>query len=51
MEKLKIKIDVRNMPNVAERLREASAKLDKIEPKEHAQIASDDEKKFALDLT
>jgi TusA-related sulfurtransferase len=48
MEKPKIIIDVRNMPNVAERPKKGSRELDKIESGEYAEIIADDERMLKL---
>ena len=48
MEKPKIMIDVRNMPNVAERTKKVSRELDKIESGEYAEVIADDEKMLKL---
>lgn len=49
MKKLeKIIIDVRNMPNVADRPKKVSAELDKIESGAYAEIIADDERMLKL---
>ena len=48
MEEAKIKIDVRNMPNVADRPKKVSRGLDKIESGEYAEIVADDERMLQL---
>jgi len=48
MEEPKIRIDVRNMPNVADRPKKVSIELDKIEPGEYAEIVADDERMLEL---
>jgi len=48
MEETKITIDVRNMPNIADRPKKVSAELDKIETGEYAEIVADDEKMLKL---
>jgi len=48
MEEAKIKIDVRNMPNVADRPKKVSRDLDKIESGEYAEIVADDERMLQL---
>ena len=48
MEEAKIKIDVRNMPNVADRPKKVSRELDKIESGEYAEIVADDERMLQL---
>jgi len=48
MEEAKIKIDVRNMPNVADRPKKVSGDLDKIESGEYAEIIADDERMLKL---
>jgi len=48
MEKPKIMIDVRNMPNVAERTKKVSRELDRIESGEYAEVIADDEKMLKL---
>ncbi len=48
MEEPKIKIDVRNMPNVADRPKKVSEELDKIESREYAEVISDDERMLEL---
>ena len=48
IEKTKIIIDVRNMPNVAERPRRGSKELDKLEPGGYTEIIADDERMLKL---
>ena len=48
MEKAKIIIDVRNMPNVADRPKKVSKELDKIDSGEYAEIVADDERMLQL---
>lgn len=48
MEEPKIKIDVRNMPNVADRPKKVSRELDKIEQGEYAWIIADDRRMLQL---
>lgn len=48
MEEAKIVIDVRNMPNVAERPKKVSGELDKIESGEYAKIVADDPRMLQL---
>lgn len=48
MEEAKIIIDVRNMPNVAERPKKVSEELEKINSGEYAEIVSDDERMLQL---
>ncbi|MCD6580068.1 hypothetical protein J7L48_11400 [bacterium] len=48
MEEAKIIIDVRNMPNVADRPKKVSRDLDKIESGEYAEIVADDERMLQL---
>ncbi|MCD6099607.1 MAG: hypothetical protein J7K33_03385 [Candidatus Marinimicrobia bacterium] len=48
MEEARIKIDVRNMPNVADRPKKVSRDLDKIESGEYAEIVADDERMLQL---
>jgi len=48
MGKPKITIDVRNMPNVADRPKRVSAGLDEIKTGEYAEIVSDDERMLKL---
>ena len=48
MEEAKIKIDVRNILNVADRSKKVSRDIDKIESGEHAEIIADDEKMLQL---
>jgi len=48
MEEAKIIIDVRNMPNVADRPKRVSRDLDKIESGEYAEIVADDERMLQL---
>lgn len=48
MEEPKIIIDVRNMPNMAERPKKVSKGLDEIESGEYAEIIADDEKMLKL---
>jgi len=48
MEEAKIEIDVRNMPNVADRPKKVSSELDKIESGEYAEIVADDERMLKL---
>lgn len=48
MENPKIIINVRNIPNVAERLKKVSAGIDKVESEEYAEIISDDERMLQL---
>ena len=48
MEEAKITIDVRNMPNVADRPKKVSKELDEIESGEYAEIVADDEKMLQL---
>ena len=48
MEEPKIAIDVRNMPNVADRPKKVSRELDKIESGEYADIVADDERMLKL---
>jgi TusA-related sulfurtransferase len=48
MEEAKIIIDVRNMPNVADRPRKVSKELDHIESGKFAEIIADDEKMLKL---
>ncbi len=48
MGKAKITIDVRNMPNMADRPKKVSAELDKIETGEYAEITADDERMLKL---
>ena len=48
MEEAKIIIDVRNMPNVADRPKKVSRELDKIKSGEYAEIIADDEKMLKL---
>ena len=48
MEEAKIIIDVRNMPNVADRPKKVSRELDKIESGEYAEIISDDERMLKM---
>ena len=48
MEKPKIIIDVRNMPNVAEKPKNVSSGLDKIESEGYAEIIADDERMLKL---
>jgi len=48
MEKTKILIDVRNMPNVADRPKKVSRELDKIESREYAELIADDERMLKL---
>lgn len=48
MDNPKIKIDVRNMPNVADRPKKVLKELDKIESGEYAEIVAGDEKMLKL---
>ena len=48
MEEAKITIDVRNMPNVADRPKKVSEELDTINSGEYAKIIADDEKMLQL---
>ncbi len=48
MEKPKITIDVRNMPDIADRSKKVSKELDKIESGEYAEIIADDERMLKL---
>ena len=48
MGKPKIIIDVRNMPNVADRPKKVARELDKIESGEYAEIIADDERMLKL---
>ncbi len=48
MEKPKITIDVRNMPDIADRSKKVSKELDKIETGEYAEIIADDERMLKL---
>jgi TusA-related sulfurtransferase len=48
MEKPKIIIDVRNMPDVSDRPKKVSRELDKIESAEYAEIIADDKRMLKL---
>ncbi|MCD6570341.1 MAG: hypothetical protein J7L53_06530 [Deltaproteobacteria bacterium] len=48
MEEPKIRIDVRNMPKVADRPKKVSRELDAIESGEYAEIIADDERMLKL---
>ena len=48
MENPRIKIDVRDIPNVADRPKKVSEELDKIESGEYAEIIADDERMLKL---
>ena len=48
MEDVKIIIDVRNMPNIADRPKKVSRELDKIKSREYAEIISDDERMLKM---
>ena len=48
MEEAKITIDVRNMPNIADRPKKVSAELENIESGDYAEILADDERMLQL---